>query len=275
MAIEKEVADLTPALRQSLLTQLDPRHRQGTVIISIDSAGPPGQGFTKILQQLPQSYLTMAAKRGWKFDLLNSSPGNVTIEIQGSGAWSAFHNESGLHRIEFRIGGRSLTNEAIISVVPSAPIKAVEVKDADIEMATFTSSGPGGQHVNKTQSAVRLTHIPTGIVVECQSERSQVSNRATALKILTAKVAARAAEEQAELKKAAKAGQTSVGARRAAPRVRTYDFIDSRVTEHRTGEKTPLKNDTLTDSVLETFQTRLENYELLKLLDENDPTVPK
>ena len=176
----------------------------------------------------------------------------ICFTIEGDGAWSRLKFESGVHRVqrvpETESGGRIHTSTATVAVLPEVDEVDFELNPADIEMQVFRSSGAGGQHINKTSSAIRVTHLPTGMVVECQDERSQYKNKDKALKVLRSRLLA---QKQAEHdSKIAAERRSQVGTGDRSERIRTYNYPQGRLTDHRIG-LTLYKLDTILNGVLD------------------------
>ena len=247
------------ALEQELKILLLPRdpNDDKSVIMEI-RGGVGGEESALFAHSLYRMYTMYAESRRWTVTLLNYSEtelGGVKeadFEIQGAGAYSRLKFESGVHRVqrvpETESGGRVHTSTATVSVLPEMEQAEVDIRPEDIEMQVYRSSGAGGQHINKTSSAVRLIHKPSGIVVACQEERSQVQNREKCMQMLASKLYQ---IEQARIESAVTSERRSqVGTGMRNERIRTYNFPQGRVTDHRIG-LTLYKIDSIMDGALD------------------------
>lgn len=205
-------------------------------------AGTGGDEAAIFAGDLFRMYQKYAESRGWPLEILSSSPGEhggfkeIIARIAGKGAYSRFKFESGTHRVqrvpETESQGRIHTSACTVAILPEAEdVAEIDINPADLRVDTFRASGAGGQHVNKTDSAIRLTHIPSGIVVECQDERSQHKNRARALSLLQARLLER--EQSRQASEIAEARRIQVGSGDRSQRIRTYNFPQGRVSDHR------------------------------------------
>lgn len=222
-----------------LLLPKDPMDEKNVVVeIRAGIGGDEAALFAGVLYRM---YLMYANLRGYKTELVSVNETGlggyreITFIVSGDGAYSRFKYESGVHRVqrvpETEASGRIHTSTATVAVLPEAEDIEVEINPADIEIESCKSSGAGGQHINKTESAVRLTHKPTGIVIECQEERSQFKNKDKAMKLLRAKLFDMKSREQNE--KIASTRRSQVGTGDRNEKIRTYNFPQSRVTDHR------------------------------------------
>lgn len=234
---EEAVLDLN---LQKLLLPTDPNDERN-IFIEV-RAGTGGDEAAIFAGDLYRMYSRYAERQGWRIELINAQEGEhggykeVVVKIIGAGAYSRLKFESGGHRVqrvpETESQGRIHTSACTVAIMPEVDaVDAVEINPADIRVDTFRASGAGGQHVNKTDSAIRITHIPTGLVVECQDQRSQHKNRAQAMSVLQSRIMA--AQQQKIDSEQAETRKLQVGSGDRSERIRTYNYPQGRMTDHR------------------------------------------
>jgi len=236
-------------------------------------AGTGGDEAALFAADLFRIYTRYAERNGWTFKIMNSSDTGIggrkeaIVSMQGKGAFGMLKYESGVHRVQrvpkTETSGRVHTSAATVAVMPEAEDVDIEILDADLKIDTYRASGAGGQHVNKTESAIRITHIPTGLVVTCQDESSQHKNRAAALKVLKSRMLAAKQEKVAAERAAERRSLVSTGDRSA--KIRTYNFSQGRVTDHRINFTTYRLNEILDGDITEIIEQLkvAEHQELL------------
>ncbi|MER3419049.1 MAG: peptide chain release factor 1 [Chloroflexota bacterium] len=269
-AASERLEALEEQLKRELLPK-DPRDEKD-VIVEI-RAGTGGDEAGLFAADLYRMYTRYAERKGWKTEVLSVSEGalggfkEIIFEVRGKGAYSRLKYESGVHRVQrvpaTEAQGRIHTSTATVAVLPEAEEVEVQIADKDLRMDIFHSGGAGGQNVNKVATAVRLTHLPTGIVVVCQDERSQLKNREKAMKVLKSRLLELERTKQEEEITSARRAQ--VGSAERSEKIRTYNFPQDRVTDHRVGltvHNLSAILDGELDQIIDTVATSLREEEL-------------
>jgi len=268
------------ALRDALLGELkillvpkDPND-QKNVVLEI-RAGTGGDEAALFAAELFRMYSKWAERQGWRLEVMsNNDTGvgglkEVIATIEGRGAYSRLKYESGVHRVQrvpaTEASGRIHTSTATVAVLPEAEEVDIQINDKDLRVDTFCSSGPGGQSVNTTYSAVRITHVPTGMVVSQQDEKSQVKNRSKAMKVLRSRLYEMELRKQQEA--IAKDRRSQVGTGERSEKIRTYNFPQSRITDHRINFTTHRLTEVLNGDLAELLDNVVTHYQSEKLKD--------
>jgi peptide chain release factor 1 len=276
---KEELKSLTPK-RDAIVGELkillipkDPND-QKNVVLEI-RAGTGGDEAALFAAELFRMYSKYAERQGWKIDVMSTSDTGVgglkevIATIEGRGAYSKLKYESGVHRVQrvpaTEASGRIHTSTATVAVLPEAEEVDIQINEKDLRVDTFCSSGPGGQSVNTTYSAVRLTHIPTGVVVSQQDEKSQIKNRAKAMKVLRSRLYEMELRKQQEA--IAKDRRSQVGTGERSEKIRTYNFPQSRITDHRINFTTHQLEGVLNGDLVELLDNVSMFYQSEKLKD--------
>ena len=241
MLESKDIIDRVSDEIKILLLPRDPNDDKNVIIEIRGGAG--GEEAALFAATLMRMYSMYAESKGWKTEIINENPTElggykeVSFMIEGDGAYSRLKFESGVHRVQrvpdTESQGRIHTSTVTVAVLPEVDDVEIEINPADLQVDTYRASGAGGQHVNKTESAIRITHLPTGLVVECQDERSQHKNRDKAMKVLRSRLYEQAQKEQTD--KIASERKSQVGTGDRSERIRTYNYPQGRVSDHRIG----------------------------------------
>jgi len=269
----EKLAELDEKLKVLLLPK-DPNDDRDVVVEIQGAEG--GEEAALFAGDLFRMYTKWAEKKGWKIEVVDSSPtgmggfDKIVFEVHGHGAYSQLKYEGGVHRVQrvpkTEAQGRIHTSAATVAVMPEADPVEVEIKPEDLEIKTSTSTGPGGQSVNTTYSAIRMTHKPTGLVVSMQDEKSQLQNREKALRVLRARLYdLKLAEQQAAIG-AQRRGMVGSGNR--SEKIRTYNFPQSRITDHRIGFTTHRMADVLDGNLDELIEPLSAHFQSERLKEE-------
>ena len=256
-----------------LLVPKDPNDEKN-VVLEI-RAGTGGDEAALFAAELFRMYSKFAERQGWRLEVLSSNETGVggvkeiIATIEGRGVYSKLKYESGVHRVQrvpaTEASGRIHTSTSTVAVLPEAEVVDIQINEKDLRVDTFCSSGPGGQSVNTTYSAVRITHLPTGLVVSQQDEKSQIKNRAKAMKVLRSRLYEMELRKQQEA--IAKDRRSQVGTGERSEKIRTYNFPQNRITDHRVNFTTHRLTEVLNGDLTELLDTVSTHYQSEKLKD--------
>ncbi|MBF0117397.1 MAG: peptide chain release factor 1 [Desulfobacterales bacterium] len=279
-SLELKKSEIESGLKK-LLTPKDPNDDK-SIILEI-RAGTGGEEAALFAYDLFKMYSKYAEKRNWKLDVMNLSETGVggfkeiIATIEGKGAYSRLKYESGTHRVQrvpvTEAQGRIHTSAVTVAVLPEAEEVEVNIDPTELRVDVYRSSGPGGQHVNKTESAVRITHLPTNIVVTCQDEKSQIKNRSKAMKVLRARLFDIMVKEQNDRRAADRKNQVGSGDR--SEKIRTYNFPQARITDHRIGLSLYKLDNVLLGDLDEVIDSLITYYQSQALQDAESTKYPQ
>ncbi len=274
--LNKELIEKFGEELKILLLPTDPNDDKNVIVEIRGGAG--GEEAALFANSLYRMYTMFAEAKGWKTDLINLNPTGlggikeVSFSLEGERVYSRLKFESGVHRVqrvpETESSGRVHTSTVTVAVLAEAEEVEVEINPADLQIDTFRASGAGGQHINKTESAIRIIHIPTGVVVECQDERSQFKNKEKAMKVLRSRLYQ--AEQEKQMQKIASERKSQVGSGDRSERIRTYNYPQGRMTDHRINLSLYRLEGILNGDLDEIFEALITADQALKLAAAGD-----